>query len=163
MLFLFRKDLLSSLYNNYHTTLVMDATYKTNQFRMPLVQVCGITNANKTLVLCQAFMRYERQGKYKWLLNQMNKHCFSSHVPVSISTDRELALSNALKTELPEVLHILCRWHISKNVLCYIPKVLHRLKGGSVLDILMINHYGQLYMTISTFIRLVSRIYAPCS
>lgn len=135
-LFILRKDLLS-LYTRYHTSLVMDATYKTNRFGLPLVQVCGITNESKTFVLCQAFLRNETEGRYEWFINQMKKHCFSEHVPVSISTDRDLSLLNALKTELPEVKHLLCRWHISKKVLSYIPKVFNGLEKDSVHTILV--------------------------
>ena len=134
-LFILSKGSLS-LYNRFPTALVMDATYKTNRFGMPLVQVCGITNENKIFVLCQAFMRSEHEGKYEWLLAQMKKHCFVNHVPVSISTDRDLSLLNAIHTELPEVKHLLCRWHISKNVLAHIPKVFNGLEKDSVDTIL---------------------------
>ena len=126
------------MYTRYHTSLVMDATYKTNRFGLPLVQVCGITNESKTFVLCQAFLRNETEGRYEWFINQMKKHCFSEHVPVSISTDRDLSLLNALKTELPEVKHLLCRWHISKKVLSYIPKVFNGLEKDSV-DTILVN------------------------
>ncbi|CEP13491.1 hypothetical protein [Parasitella parasitica] len=93
----------------YHTSLVMDATYKTNRFGLPLVQ----------------------------FIDQMKKYCFSKHVPVSISTDRDLSLLNALKTKLPEVKHLLCRWHISKKVLSHIPKVFNGLEKDSVDSILV--------------------------
>ncbi|KAG1112201.1 hypothetical protein G6F42_014808 [Rhizopus arrhizus] len=135
-LFIPRKDLLS-VYNRYHTSLVMDATYKTNRFGLPLVQVCGITNENKTFVLCQAFLRNETEGIYEWFINQMKKHCFSEHVPVSISMGRDFSLLNALKTELPEAKHLLCRWHISKKVLSHIPKVFNGLEKDSVETILV--------------------------
>ena len=37
--------------------------------------------------------------------------------PVSIVTDRELALMRALEVVFPRTAHILCLWHISANVL----------------------------------------------
>lgn len=135
-LFILRKNMLS-VYNRFPTALVMDATYKTNRFGLPLVQVCGITNENTTFVLCQAFMRSEHEDKYEWLLKQLKKHCFANHIPVSIiSTDRDLSLLNAMRTELPKVKHFLCRWHISKNVLAHIPKVFNGLEKESVDNIL---------------------------
>lgn len=77
-------------------------------------------------------MRSEHEGKYEWLLAQMKKHCFVNHAPVSISTDRDLLLLNAMRTGLPEVKHLLCRWHISKNVLAHIPKVFNGLEKDSL-------------------------------
>jgi hypothetical protein len=37
--------------------------------------------------------------------------------PVSIVTDRDLALISCLDTQFPEATHILCRWHVNMNVL----------------------------------------------
>jgi histone-lysine N-methyltransferase SETD2 len=37
-------------------------------------------------------------------------------VPTVIVTDRELALINAIGVVFPTARHLLCRWHISKNV-----------------------------------------------
>jgi hypothetical protein len=37
--------------------------------------------------------------------------------PLSIVTDRELALIRCLKLQFPSVRHLLCRWHVNMNVL----------------------------------------------
>jgi hypothetical protein len=37
--------------------------------------------------------------------------------PVSIITNRELALISCLDTQFPEATHLLCRWHVNMNVL----------------------------------------------
>ena len=37
--------------------------------------------------------------------------------PISIVTDRELALIQCLDTSFPRSIHLLCRWHININVL----------------------------------------------
>lgn len=67
----------------------------------------------------------------------MKKHCSSEHVPVNISTDRDLSLLNALKTELPEAQHFLCCWHISRKILAHIPKVFNGLESDLVKTILV--------------------------
>lgn len=68
----------------------------------------------------------------------MKKNCSSEHVPVSISTDRDLSLLNALKTELPEVQHFLCCWHISRKFFIHnIPKVFKGLESDLVKTILV--------------------------
>ena len=37
--------------------------------------------------------------------------------PLSIVTDRELALMKAIDILFPQSSHILCRWHVNMNVL----------------------------------------------
>jgi hypothetical protein len=37
--------------------------------------------------------------------------------PLSIVTDREIALIKALRTYFPSSQHLLCRWHVNMNVL----------------------------------------------
>ncbi|CEP08743.1 hypothetical protein, partial, partial [Parasitella parasitica] len=66
----------------------------------------------------------------------MKKHCFINKIPVTISTDKDVSLLNALRTELPEVKHLLCRWHISKNILGHIPRFFPGLEGNSATHIL---------------------------
>ena len=44
--------------------LLMDATYKTNQFNMPLVNTIGIDSCNKTFFVSFAFMSSETDLDY---------------------------------------------------------------------------------------------------
>jgi len=37
--------------------------------------------------------------------------------PVSIVTDRELALINCLEALFPDSIHLLCQWHVNMNIL----------------------------------------------
>ena len=45
------------------------------------------------------------------------KSLFNIPDPLSIVTDRELALMNALDTYLPNSNHLLCMWHVNMNIL----------------------------------------------
>lgn len=99
----------------YPTVVVIDATYKTNRFGMPLVQIAGMTNNNRTFIIAEAFTKRERIEDYVWILQQLKKICFKNNLPKIISTDRDLALLQAIREELPESTNLLCRWHISKK------------------------------------------------
>ena len=37
--------------------------------------------------------------------------------PISVVTDRELALIKCIDTQFPGSCHLLCRWHVNMNVL----------------------------------------------
>uniref|UniRef100_A0AAV2Z140 MULE transposase domain-containing protein n=1 Tax=Lagenidium giganteum TaxID=4803 RepID=A0AAV2Z140_9STRA len=75
--------------------IMMDCTYKTNRFGMPLLNVVGITGMNTTIHIAQVFMRGETNEDCEWALRQL--------------------LLNALKSVFPETPVLLCLWHIFKD------------------------------------------------
>ncbi|XP_028096113.1 uncharacterized protein LOC114296028 [Camellia sinensis] len=62
-------------------------------------------------------LNYERVNNYAWVLATLRDVMDGFVVPTIIVTDRELALMNATQKIFPSGRHLLCRWHISKNVL----------------------------------------------
>src|SRR5581483_12389230 len=95
----------------------MDCTYKTNKFKMPLLNVVGITSFNTTFYSCFIFMKGEEKIDYLWVLTHVAQLYNGVSKPGVIVTDRELALMNALEIIFPDSANLLCVWHISKNVL----------------------------------------------
>lgn len=55
--------------------LLMDCTYRTNRFNMPLLNIVGISGMNTTLHVAQAFMRGEKKNDYCWALRQLRTMC----------------------------------------------------------------------------------------
>ncbi|KAI5681921.1 hypothetical protein M9H77_03149 [Catharanthus roseus] len=45
--------------------LIMDTTYKTNKYNMPLLEVVGMTPTSKNFTVASAFMRNEQTTTYK--------------------------------------------------------------------------------------------------
>lgn len=104
------------LFARFPTAIVIDSTYKTNRFNMPLVQIAGLDNSNRTFIIGNAFIKNEKIENYSWILSQLKKLVFCDKMPTIVSTDRDLALMTAVNQELPNSSHFLCRWHILKNV-----------------------------------------------
>ena len=48
-----------NLLKSYHYVLLLDCTYKTNKYKMPLLHIAGITGANKTFSLAFCFIAQE--------------------------------------------------------------------------------------------------------
>ncbi|KAI5678620.1 hypothetical protein M9H77_09570 [Catharanthus roseus] len=46
--------------------LIMDTTYKTNKYNMPLLEVVGMTPTGKNFTVASAFMRNEQATTYRW-------------------------------------------------------------------------------------------------
>src|SRR3954468_7731506 len=47
------------LFNTFPTVLVMDSTYKTNKYRLPLLEIVGVTSTDKTYSVGFAFLECE--------------------------------------------------------------------------------------------------------
>ncbi|XP_038717231.1 protein FAR1-RELATED SEQUENCE 5-like [Tripterygium wilfordii] len=48
--------------------LLMDATYKTNRFRMPLLEIVGVTPTNMTYCIAFVLLNSEKEYNYTWAL-----------------------------------------------------------------------------------------------
>ena len=95
---------------------VMDCTYKTNRFNMPLLDIIGVSCFNTSFYSWFAFLQKEDKDSYAWALTTFKKFLGDENQPSVIMMDRELALMNAIKDVFPSTTSLLCVWHINKNV-----------------------------------------------
>ncbi|XP_058181292.1 uncharacterized protein LOC131299729 [Rhododendron vialii] len=58
---------------NFPSILVIDATYKTNEYRLPLLKVVGITSTMCTYSLIFAHLTNERVENLTWALSTLKK------------------------------------------------------------------------------------------
>lgn len=103
--------------NQYNRVFLLDCTYKTNRYKMPLLHIIGLSPSNSSYSIAFCFMQNEQEESYKWTLQTF--FSWLDPLPFSpvICTDRDLALVGAIKSIYPKSLHLLCVWHINKNVL----------------------------------------------
>jgi hypothetical protein len=59
--------------------LLLDCTYKTNRFNMPLLNVCGVTGNNRTPQFALCFLSSEKEEDYQWALRQL-RNCIVSFI-----------------------------------------------------------------------------------
>ena len=52
----------------YHTILFLDSTYKTNQYKMPLLHIAGVSGNNKLFSMAFCFLVEENIEFYTWAL-----------------------------------------------------------------------------------------------
>jgi hypothetical protein len=113
--------------------LIMDSTYKTNRFGLPMLDVIGklqaiyliiyltsylgIDNSHNSFYIAMVWMAEEAEDDYNFALEQLANHARPFWLAL-IVTDRELALMNAIPKYFPPLYTktLLCRWHINKNV-----------------------------------------------
>ena len=51
--------------------LLLDSTYKTNKFRMPLLHILGIIATNQSFSLAYCFTAGEQEEDYRWVMTQL--------------------------------------------------------------------------------------------
>ncbi|XP_058180076.1 uncharacterized protein LOC131298614 [Rhododendron vialii] len=99
-----------ALTKSYPYVFVMDCTYKTNKYKMPLLDMDHFI-----LILLSCKMRKKETMCGHW--KDSVKFWIMTNKPFLILSDRELALMNVIKVVFPGIANILCVWHIEKNIL----------------------------------------------
>jgi MULE transposase domain len=110
------------LLEQYPDVLLLDCTYKTNRFKMPLLNIVGTTCLNTTFYVAFCFLAKEEKDDYIWAMEQL-RNVFPAEVQSSMMVmDQELALMNAIQQVFPKTQQLLCIWHIEKNILVHASK-----------------------------------------
>ena len=101
----------------YPEVLLLDCTYKTNKYDMPLHMI-GMDATGRSFCIAFAFLSGETEEDYMWALERLKtlyEQCGGVFLSV-ILTDRCLAAMNAASTLFPSAT-ALCVWHANKAVL----------------------------------------------
>lgn len=103
----------------YPDVLILDCTYKTNKYRMPLLDMIGVDVCQRSFCIAFAFLSGESEEDYSWALGRLKLLYESQHIrlPSVILTDRCIACMNAASTHFPNPTSLLCLSHANKAVL----------------------------------------------
>jgi hypothetical protein len=86
---------------------------------MPLLNICIVASNRKTIQVGLCFLSGEKKEDYNRATAQFTDvmRAYNISEPLSVVTDRELALMNILDEIFPETSHILCSWYVNMNML----------------------------------------------
>ncbi|XP_074266996.1 protein FAR1-RELATED SEQUENCE 5-like [Silene latifolia] len=104
------------MFRSYYYVVLIDSTYKTNLYRLPLVEMVGVTPVGKSFVIVYALVTHESEDGYRWVLQKLKALLNDVVQPNAIVTDCEQGLLNSIPTVFPDSSHLLCLWHIYANV-----------------------------------------------
>ena len=129
-----------ALLREHPDILFMDCTYQTNKYLLPLFNICGITNDHRTMQVAVCFLPGEKKTHYTWAVASLGEFLLENTIPLpqAILTDRELALIRSLEASpiFDNVPHLLCRWHVNRNVATkvrqWFPKATKSAGGAAV-------------------------------
>ncbi|KAM4067792.1 MULE transposase [Hirsutella rhossiliensis] len=75
-------------WRQHHDVLVLDCTYKTNRFNMPLLNICAATRDNKTFSIASIFLNGETESHYYWAISLLLVLCEKESIPFQGSLSR---------------------------------------------------------------------------
>ncbi|KAI0996315.1 hypothetical protein K3495_g11865 [Podosphaera aphanis] len=120
-LFFAHRDMISILKEN-HQVLILDSTYRTNMYGLPLFTTVVVTRSGNTILVPHCFMEWEREPNFTWALKVLRNLYIEFRIqePNVIFHDRDRACINALGSVFPNVPTILCSWHMKMDVEAWI-------------------------------------------
>lgn len=145
--FFFTNDTMMNKAHRFSEVFGMDATYNTNNSKMPLICVTGVSNLDgtqlKNFPVAFAWVRNETQGMYEWFLDSMTA-AYDENIDAVLVADKCQALMNALDKKLPTNKKLLCIWHMLNNVSDY---CVGKSKNVAVKDEWINSVYKMIYST----------------
>lgn len=98
--------------------LIMDCTFKTNRFRMPLFNIVGNTLLNTTFYLAFVLTASRAAEAFEWVFEKLQEVYTELELafPRTIVTDNERGLIAPIQEMFPESAHIFCIWHVNEDV-----------------------------------------------
>ncbi|KAJ1387045.1 MULE transposase domain, partial [Sesbania bispinosa] len=94
--------------------LAFDAIYKKNKYSCLMVVFSGVNHHNQTIVFGIAMVSNETKETYVWVLEQL-LHAMKGKMHISVITDGDHAMRNAIRRVFPRAHHRLCAWHLIRN------------------------------------------------
>jgi hypothetical protein len=104
------------LVDRWCDVVLLDCTYRTNLHDMPLLEIVGVTALDTSFTIGAVLIASEAELDYDWALVRLRR-LLNNRAPAVILTDRDFALMSAVEANFPEAKHMLCIWHINKNVM----------------------------------------------
>lgn len=89
--------------NLYPNILLLDYTYKTNKFDIPLINVLGVNNIEQLFLIAFTFLNSELKENYLKVVRKVNSLFKEGIFLLIISINYELALINAFNITFPTI------------------------------------------------------------
>ncbi|CAG8671174.1 9695_t:CDS:2 [Cetraspora pellucida] len=113
-------------FEHYSEVILMDSTYKTNRFGMPLLLISGVDAMGITFLIASRLISDETVLSFCWVLQQLKQIAGNTIINKiqTILTDKDLVLLSSICNELSHVKHQLCIWHLEQNLIKNLTKKL---------------------------------------
>lgn len=106
------------LLRDYPDILLIDYTYKTQRYKVPIINIATVSNSGSTISVAVCFIRHKDQEYFDQAARCLRKIILERRIELLsvIITNRKLALTNPLRAIFPKVANLLYLQYIKKNV-----------------------------------------------
>ncbi|XP_050374512.1 protein FAR1-RELATED SEQUENCE 5-like [Argentina anserina] len=111
----FWRDSRSKLdYDCFGDVICFDTTFRTNKYDLICAPIVGVNHHWRNVLFGCAFLLDETTESFVWLFETF-LDSMGNKTPVTVFTDEDKAMANAIQIVFPHASHRLCTWHIAKN------------------------------------------------
>ncbi|XP_062014022.1 protein FAR1-RELATED SEQUENCE 5-like [Rosa rugosa] len=103
-------------YGQFGDVVSFDTTYKVNKSNRPLAVFVGFNHHRETIIFGVALMYDETADSFIWLFETFLR-AMSGKAPKTIFTYQDAAMAKALRHDMPDSYHRLCKWHMMQNAI----------------------------------------------
>ena len=102
----------------YGQVVLFDPTCLTNSLRLPFAFFLVVDGDGRSTVVAASILANETAETFSWLLAHFRLICVECGAlpPAVFYTDRCAAIHCGLRENFPDSCHLLCRWHLAKNI-----------------------------------------------
>ena len=102
---------------HFGEVVLFDPTCLTNSLRLPFAFFLTVDGNGRTVVAAACIMANETFESFDWVMSQFRLLCIcAGRIPQVFYTDRCAAIHRALMENFSTAHHLLCRWHLAKNI-----------------------------------------------
>mmetsp|Transcript_5427 Transcript_5427/g.13778 ORF Transcript_5427/g.13778 Transcript_5427/m.13778 type:complete len:479 (+) Transcript_5427:1167-2603(+) len=102
-----------------NSVVLFDTTFATNRYGQKLGFFTTVSPHGHTVILAATFLQSESRESFEWAFSRF-RDTFTS--PATIFTDGCAHQARAIQSEFPEAKHMLCTFHLSKNLVTHCKK-----------------------------------------
>ncbi|KAK2969629.1 hypothetical protein RJ640_002320 [Escallonia rubra] len=103
-------------YKLFGDIVTFDTTFATNKDHRPLGVFIGFNHYREQVIFGASLLYDETQSSFDWVFNTfLEARKFKK--PITLFTDQDIAMGNAIRVVMPDVRHSLCTFHIMQNAI----------------------------------------------
>jgi len=107
--------------------VIYDTTFATNRYGFKLGLFVTVDAHLRTIILAQSLLLHETKDDFVWAFNAFKK--YFKIPPTVLFTDSDPAMAYAIKYVFPSTRHLLCTYHLSKNIFTHFHTLLNDREG----------------------------------
>lgn len=115
---IFSTQIMRKNYEKFSDIVLIDSTYKTNFYSVPLVILSGVDHNYQNILFAIGLINNETAETYSWIMDQFCQ-IHNNRKPDLMISDSEAAIISAIENRLQGTPHRLCSWHIVRNLRRY--------------------------------------------